>query len=324
MSSIPRVVLVAMAGVAWRAQASAEPLAMSTYPVGLHPEVSSVRAVGALKFRGGLDLRSRDIRFGGLSALAISRSGDRLLSLTDKGNWVEISPTYGPSGNLFGIGEAWIGALDNLGSGSINGSRLGDVEAIAPTDDGYAVSFEGRHRLWLYRRDRVTRLIQPRPLRSPRGLHRAPSNGGIEALATLADGRLFALTEELEADTNHMLGWVTQGRNWQALRYRRTGRFVPTGATTLANGDLLVLERRFTWLGGFASRIVRLRHEDIRANATLDGSEVATIDLPLTVENFEGIAVRSLPEGGAHIYLISDDNFHVLQRTLLLMFEYRG
>ena len=85
-----------------------------------------------------------------------------------------------------------------------------------------------------------------------------------------------------------------------------------------------MLERRFTWLGGFGSRIVRVRGDHIRADAALEGSEIATIDPPLTSENFEGIAVRPLPGGGAYIYLVSDDNFHALQRTLLLMFEYRG
>ncbi len=113
------------------------------------------------------------------------------------------------------------------------------------------------------------------------------------------------------------------GGDWRRLRYRRTGRFVPTGAATMANGDVLVLERRFTWIGGLASRIVRLRGDRIRAGAALVGTEVATIDPPLTVENYEGIAVRPLSRGGAYVYLVSDDNFHSIQRTLLLMFEYR-
>jgi len=34
-----------------------------------------------LRFRGGLDLRSRDSRFGGLSGLAISADGARLTAL---------------------------------------------------------------------------------------------------------------------------------------------------------------------------------------------------------------------------------------------------
>ncbi len=53
----------------------------------------------------------------------------------------------------------------------------------------------------------------------------------------------------------------------------------------------------------------------------LKGSELATIDPPLMAENFEGIAVHPLPGGSAYIYLTSDNT---LQRTLLLMFEYRG
>ncbi|MBT3627577.1 MAG: esterase-like activity of phytase family protein, partial [Rhodospirillaceae bacterium] len=42
---------------------------------------------------------------------------------------------------------------------------------------------------------------------------------------------------------------------------------------------------------------------------------------PLTVDNMEGIAVRRDGAGHTLVYLVSDDNFSVLQRTLLLMFE---
>jgi hypothetical protein len=39
------------------------------------------------------------------------------------------------------------------------------------------------------------------------------------------------------------------------------------------------------------------------------------------IDNMEGIAVRRGPKGETLLYLISDDNFSPLQRTLLLMFE---
>ncbi len=303
MSGMRGVACLVALGAAWLvAAAAAEPLAVSTRPVALHPEDASVIGVGALRYRGGLDLRSADPRFGGLSALAVDRSGRRLLALTDKGHWVDLVAVYGADGNLAGIGEARIGALGDLVAGSIAGTPFGDAESIAPTRDGFAVGFESRHRIWHYRRIGETGLGRPRVLGPPRGLRRAPSNGGIEALATLADGRLFALTEELGAGDGYLRGWIAAGRDWRRLRYRRTGRFVPTGAATLANGDVLVLERRFTWIGGLASRIVRLRGDRIRADAALVGPEVATIDPPLTVENFEGIAVRPLPGGGAYVY----------------------
>ncbi len=300
--------------------AAAEPLALSTRPVALHPEDASVRGVGALVYRGGLDLRSRDRRFGGLSALAVDRSGHRLLALTDQGHWVDLVVTYDAGGDLSGIGEARIGALGDLVAGSVAATGLGDAESIAPTKDGFAVGFESGHRLWLYRRVGKMGLGKPVVLRPPRRLHLAPSNGGVEALTTLADGRLLALTERLNVGQGYVRGWVTAGPDWRRLRYRRTGRFVPTGAATLTGGDVLVLERRFTWLGGFASRIVRLRRAEIRPGAALVGTEIAVIDPPLTVENFEGIAVRTRGDGTVLVYLVSDDNFHALQRTLLLMF----
>ena len=43
---------------------------------------------------------------------------------------------------------------------------------------------------------------------------------GIEALATLADGRLLALTEGLTAGDRLMRGWVSAGRDWRRLGYR--------------------------------------------------------------------------------------------------------
>jgi len=325
MRRIQRVAfLAAVVTVGLTVQALTEPLALSTRHVDLHPENPSVHGVGALEYRGGLDLRSRDRRFGGLSALDVDRSGSRLLALTDKGHWVDLTVTYDANGDLADIGEARIGALGDLIAGSVAGTEFGDAESIAPTKNGYAVGFEARHRLWLYRRDEAMELGKPRALRPPRRLHRAPANGGIEALAMLADGGLLALTERLYVGEDHVRGWVTDGREWRPLRYLRTGLFVPTGAATLANGDVLVLERRFTWLGGFASRIVRVPRDEIRADTALEGMEIAMIDPPLTSENFEGIAVRPRPGGGAYIYLVSDDNFHALQRTLLLMFEYRG
>jgi hypothetical protein len=42
---------------------------------------------------------------------------------------------------------------------------------------------------------------------------------------------------------------------------------------------------------------------------------------PLVADNFEGIAVRRSKPDETLIYIVSDDNFHALQRTLLLMFS---
>jgi hypothetical protein len=45
--------------------------------------------------------------------------------------------------------------------------------------------------------------------------------------------------------------------------------------------------------------------------------------MPRSVDNFEGVAARAAPGGGMLIYILSDDNTNLLQRTLLLQFLWR-
>jgi hypothetical protein len=69
------------------------------------------------------------------------------------------------------------------------------------------------------------------------------------------------------------------------------------------------------------TRIVRVPGSAIQPGARLQGEELAHIQPPLTFDNFEGITARVGPHGEVLIYVISDDNYFFLQRTLLLVFE---
>jgi hypothetical protein len=53
----------------------------------------------------------------------------------------------------------------------------------------------------------------------------------------------------------------------------------------------------------------------------LRGKELARLTLPMTVDNFEGLAVHTNAQGDTFVYLLSDDNYQFLQRTLLLQFR---
>ena len=100
--------------------------------------------------------------------------------------------------------------------------------------------------------------------------------------------------------------------------------FVPTGADWL-DDTIYLLERRFSLLdGGFASRLVALDLEQIRQGGPLAGHVLAQLGRPAISENFEGIAARRGADGRTLLYLVSDDNFLVLQRTLLLQFSLAG
>ena len=148
-----------------------------------------------------------------------------------------------------------------------------------------------------------------------------PENGGIEALVRLPGGRVLALSEEMTTNDGAQVGWIGDGRNWSRLRYVAGPDFKPTGAARLPDGDVLVLERRFSRLSVPGARLVRVRADTIKPAATLIGEELARIEPPMTFDNFEGVTTRIGPQGEVFIYLLSDDNYFFLQRTLLLVFE---
>jgi hypothetical protein len=150
-------------------------------------------------------------------------------------------------------------------------------------------------------------------------LQEAPENAGIETLVRLADGRLLAVTEELTTDGG-VRGWIGDGRGggWRPLVWRTSEGFVPTDAALLPSGDILILERRFPPVG---ARLRLLPATSTAAGAILDGAEIARFEGSLTVDNMEGIDVRRGSSGETLVWLVSDDNFSFLQRTLLLMFR---
>ena len=301
----------------------AERVVVGHRTASLHPESFDLVRVGALEFRGGIEIVSKDKRLGGLSALHISGDGTRMAALSDTGYWFAAGLHYDSRGRLVGIGNGVVGRLiDPLGKPLLE-KPLADAEAIAPVAGGFVVAFEHRHRLWLYPGGKASFAAPPRPLASPPDLSRARANQGIEALARLADGRLFAIAEDLKAGPDAYRAWIGGGENpisWGLLSYEGTGLFRPVGAATLPSGDVVVLERRFTWVGGVASRLVRVAAADIVPGARLKGIELAVLDRPLTAANFEGIAAILGVNGATLLYLVSDDNYWALQRTLLFLF----
>lgn len=303
--------------------APGEPSPVSARPIVLNPGDPAQTVVGKLQYLGGLEISSSEARFGGLSALWVSPDGGRLVALSDHGHWFRARLVYDEDGRLAGIVEGEIGALVDPHGRPLD-RQHGDAESLARMPDGaFIVAFERVHRLWRYPASAEPFQAQPAPLPRPPGLAKAPGNGGIEALTPLLDGRLLAITEDLEADAGVLVAWLGAGAEWQALAYLRAGAFSPTGAATLPGGDVLVVERRFDPARGSAARVRRVSQADIAPGARLEGIEIARFEAPLQVDNFEGIAVRRSAAGETLVYLLSDDNYNPAQRTLLLMFALR-
>ncbi len=97
--------------------------------------------------------------------------------------------------------------------------------------------------------------------------------------------------------------------------------FKPTDIAFTPDGDLLMLERRFSLLGGVGMQLRRIKGEDIVPGAVVDGEVLVNVGQRYSIDNMEGLAIREDENGDLLIYMIADDNFNPVQRTVLLMFR---
>jgi hypothetical protein len=301
--------------------AGPDPIQIAARPLILDPRDPAADRVGQLIYRGGVSLTANDARFGGWSDMDISEDGTRLTAISDRGFWFDATLEYDEKGGVAQLTNARLDYLLNLG-GRRQSGLAGDAEGMSRAPDGsFFVSFERRHRIWMYPAAEPPFSARPRVIPAPPGATAMPVNGGIEALVRLPGGRLLALSEELQDENGANVGWIGDGRTWGRLTYQAGVDFKPTGAARLPDGDVLVLERRFTRFNVPAARIVRVSADSLRPGAHIVGTELALIEPPLSFDNFEGIGARKGSGGETLIYLISDDNYFFLQRTLLLVFE---
>ena len=98
--------------------------------------------VGDLIYRGGLQIRSPDARFGGWSGLLVSADGKRMLSQSDEGHWLRANLVYDKRGNLVGIANGELADMQALDGSKLGPKQEADAEGLA------ALSEKGRMELW--------------------------------------------------------------------------------------------------------------------------------------------------------------------------------
>jgi hypothetical protein len=294
-----------------KAQNAAQPFALPDLP-------------GPLRPLGGLVLAPDMLGGGGFSGVHLAP--DLTLTLiSDRGHWAEARLLLDGLTPI-GLHPLRHGPLGDEAGKPIPRGFAADAEALARLPDGtWLVAFERRHRIRAYRH-----LDGPGTyVAAPPGLDNAPPNGGLESLAVLQDGRLFAIAETFAPPDRPELrhAWLGVPGRWTPLYWQPAPGFHPTDAAILPDGRVLVLERRFSLLGGFAARLVMTARDALRSareGAVLRGETILMLDdAPLPAENWESVAVTRFGDQTL-VALISDDNESVLQRSLLLLFAWRG
>lgn len=269
----------------------------------------------ALRPLGVLEIDTSRFGADGLSGLHVAPDLT-LTAISDRGRWGQARLVLAPDGAPLGLEPIRAGALRDPVGRPLPRNIVGDAECLARLPDGsWLIGFERHHRIWRYR----TLDAPAESLTTPPGLALAPGNGGLESLAVLADGRWLAIAESQRAEGNPdaRMAWIGGPGGWRTLSYRPAPGHDPSDLCPLPDGGSLVLERRFTLLGGFSARIVRL--PAIAPDAVhLEGTEMTRLAAPLPTDNWEGIgAFRH--QGRALVAVVSDDNQLILQRTLLMV-----
>lgn len=281
------------------------------------------RVHGEIEVLGGLELRGGG-GMGGLSAVLLEPDL-RLTALTDRALVLTGQLVLDAQGRPVDFIDAALGPLGDEAGRPLQPGNSGDAEAMARLPDGrIVVAFERRHRLRAYR----SGLGGPGvALSDPPGIERQPSNQGIEAMTTLPDGRLFAISEGLVRGRGwEMRVWVGGEAGWTGMWKRTVETFAVADATALPDGSVLVLERSFSALEWFRARLTVISAADIaaaREGTVLQGREIARFADGTLVENYEAVAALPQPDGSFRILLLSDDNFSLLQRSLLLWLAWR-
>ena len=271
-----------------------------------------------LRLLGGFEIDRAALGFGGISGLHLAP--DMTLTIvSDLARFAELQLVLDDALRPIALTLLRRGALGDGAGRPLSRGYAGDAESLARLPDGtWLVGFERWHRIRRYRD-----LAGPgAPVMAPPGLEAAPTNAGLEALAVLADGRWLALTEALAAPEHPgaTRGWIGGPAGWQPLAWRAGPGMAPVDAAPLPDGGVLVLERAFSFLGGFRGRLTHLPAAALRPNQVLEGIELLPLSDPLPVENWEGVAVLA-HAGRRLVALVSDDNESPWQRSLFLLLE---
>jgi hypothetical protein len=283
---------------------------------------------GALEFRRGLVLTSGSPAFGGISAIRMEADCAHFLALTDKGAWLRGRIVY-RDGKPVGIADAEMAPMLGLDGKPLAAHHSYDAESLAELDGQFYVGIERVEKIARFDYRRYGLAARSEPIKVPDDFKTFTYNKSLECLAAppkgspLAGTLIVVTAHSLDAQGNHR-SYLLDGDRVARFSVKRSDDFDVSDCTILPPADLLLLERSFSPLRGLAMRIRRIPLGLIKPDRLIDGKPLTVADLAYQIDNMEGIAVHTNAANETIITLVSDDNFSVIQRNLLLQFALVG
>ncbi len=321
--------LVATVLVTVPAAMAVEPLEVSR-PYRLSPNVAPGDSFMGIRLLGSVVLENRSMDglvLGGLSGLAWDEDEGRLYALSDAGALFHLRPHF-DDGHLVRVQLLAAFPLRDQHGAALE-DRWADAEGVdlrhgnnGKTGDSLvAVSFERHPRIVLFRPDGHPVETLPLPADLAGGERYSHPNKGLESLTWLpGTGFLTAPERPLTGGAEGIVSlFALDGRSWR-YPLLATPKASLVDMQALPDGSLMTLERGHGLM--FLPIVISLHHTRVTADNAGQRLPVATLAIldssqGWSVDNFEGLTRHRK----STFFIVSDDNFSALQKTLLVYFE---
>jgi hypothetical protein len=275
-------------------------------------EVLSDRLPAGARLAGAWELDANDPNFGGLSGLAVEDES-HLIAVTDAGGWVRLGIANGAPES------ASIAYMRGANGKFLSGKYENDAEGFAYRDGIAFVSFERNFRIEAFALGTCgakAKAVEISALPASFDERSIDANEGPEALAMTPEGHLSFGYEGASTSLSPIGRVLATGKSeWSGQRAGNPNGFALVGMDSVRQADgsdrEAFLYRAFDPLRGARSVLTWGPDETDRL----------TLSRPVMTDNFEGLAAQTLEDGTLRLWIVSDDNFSSLQRTLLYAFD---
>lgn len=301
------------------------PVAVKSTVIGAFHIGRDETRFGPLEFVGGLEMTSGSRDFGANSAFRFLKPGSDFIGVDDTGFWFFGRIERDAAGRPSGIADFTLQRMVNQVGNPILKKADGDAEGLDVEGDIATVGFERNHRVLQFRIDpkdmrgpsrQLDFLVPRKELRMNRGFETV-TRGPHDASG---DGPLVVVSENSLDEAGNILGAIIEGPDKGVFTVKRGGDYDITDGAFLPDGDLLILERKFSWSDGIRMRLRRLAASSIAKGSVADGPVLLEADMGYQIDNMEAMDVWTRADGATIVSLMSDDNHSILQRNLYLEF----
>ena len=310
-------------------RAEAEDLAITSLPVARFMSANAGERVQGLIWRGGIEMQSPIDTFGGLSGLGFISDDQKLVLVSDRGNFISGQLIYDEAGRVASLIGVTIEPLQNSKGAELPRAFARDSESLAVVyRDGVPsavrVGFENLTRVADFELADGRPQGPAREIPIPKWLSDTRTNETLEAIciappASAVAGSTLLISEGILDDVGNRRGYMLGKADTGPISYVPGIGTNPTDCAFLPNGDLLVLERGVALIA-FRMRLARIPAAEVKPGAVLEG-ETLLESTGGDIDNMEALAVHTAPDGSTRITMVSDNNFNDWQRNLLLQFS---